>query len=56
MNDLKCPVYGTTLVEKEVPISYGMQPPDSKDFEIDSKFLYHGLWILGGCDGLVRES
>ena len=49
MNDLKCPVHGTTLVYKEVPISYGMPPPDSEVFEIDSKFPYHGLWTLGGC-------
>ena len=34
MKDLKCSVHGTALVEKEVPIFYGMPTPDSNIFEI----------------------
>ncbi len=49
MKDLKCSVHGTALVEKEVPIFYGMPEPDSDIFEIDSKFPNHGLWSVGGC-------
>ena len=51
MNDLKCSVHGTVLVEKEVPIFYGMPPSDFDVFEIGSKFPNHGLWAmpLGGC-------
>jgi hypothetical protein len=36
MKDLKCSVHGTKLVEKEVPVFYGMPTPDSDIFEIDS--------------------
>ena len=50
MQDLKCPVHGTALVEKEVPIFYGMPTPDFVIFEIGSRFTHHGLWSLGGCD------
>ncbi len=50
MKDLKCSVHGTALVEKEVPIFYGMPTPDSDIFEIDSKFPHHGLWSIGGCE------
>jgi hypothetical protein len=51
MKDLKCSVHGTALVEKEVPVFYGMPTPDSNIFEIDSRFPHHGLWsrTLGGC-------
>ena len=49
MKDLKCSVHGTALVEKEVPIFYGMPTPDSDIFEIDSRFPNHGLWSIGGC-------
>ena len=51
MKDLKCSVHGTELVEKEVPVFYGMPTPDSDIFEIDSRFPHHGLWSmpLGGC-------
>ena len=48
MKDLKCSVHGTALVEKEVPIFYGMPTPDSDIFEIDSRFPHHGLWSIGG--------
>ena len=50
MKDLKCPVHGAELVEKEVPVFYGMPTPDSDIFEIDSRFPNHGLWSLGGCE------
>ncbi len=50
MTGLKCPVHGTTLVEKEVPIFYGMPTADSNIFEIDSRFPHHGFWSLGGCE------
>ena len=36
MKDLKCSVHGTELMEKEVPVFYGMPTPDSDIFEIDS--------------------
>ena len=49
MKDSKCSVHGTALIEKEVPIFYGMPTPDSDIFEIDSKFPHHGLWSIGGC-------
>ena len=49
MNDLKCPVHDTTLVEKEVPVFYGMPTQDSDIFEIGSWFPHHGLWSIGGC-------
>ena len=49
MKDLKCSVHGTALVEKEVPVFYGMPTADSNIFEIDSKFPHHGLWSIGGC-------
>jgi hypothetical protein len=50
MNDLKCPVHGTTLIKKDVPIFYGMPSPDSDIFEIGRKFPNHGLWSIGGCE------
>ena len=50
MKDLKCSVHGTKLVEKEVPVFYGMPTPDFDIFEIGSRFPYHGLWSLGGCE------
>ena len=50
MNDLKCPVHGTVLVEKEVPVFYGMPSPDSDIFEIGDRFPHHGLWSVGGCE------
>jgi len=50
MKDLKCSVHGTELVEKKVPVFYGMPTPDSDIFEIGSRFPHHGLWSLGGCD------
>ena len=51
MKDLKCSVHGTELVEKEVPVFYGMPTPDSDIFEIGSRLPHHGLWSmsLGGC-------
>ena len=51
VTNLSCPVHGTALVEKEVPVFYGMPTPDSDIFEIDSRFPHHGLWSmpLGGC-------
>jgi hypothetical protein len=50
MKDLECSVHGTALVEKEVPVFYGMPTPDSDIFGIGSKFPHHGLWTIGGCD------
>ena len=50
MMDLECSVHGTALVEKEVPVFYGMPPPDFDKFEIRSKFPHHGLWSIGGCE------
>ena len=50
MADLKCSVHGTALVEKEVPIFYGMPAPDSDIFEIGRRFPNHGLWSVGGCE------
>ena len=38
MKDLKCSVHGTALVEKEVPVFYGMPTQDSDIFEIGSRF------------------
>ena len=49
MKDLKCSVHRTELVEKKVPVFYGMPTPDSDIFAIDSRFPHHGLWSLGGC-------
>ena len=49
MKDLECSVHGTALVEKEVPVFYGMPTADSNIFEIDSRFPHHGLWSIGGC-------
>ena len=49
MKDLKCPVHGTALVEKEVPVFYGMPTQDSDIFEIGSRFPHHGLRTIGGC-------
>ena len=49
MKDLKCSVHKTELVEKEVPIFYGMPTADSNIFDIESRFPHHGLWSLGGC-------
>ena len=53
MKDSKCSVHGTALIEKEVPIFYGMPTPDSNIFESDSRFPHHGLWSslwsIGGC-------
>ena len=50
MKDLKCSVHGTELVEKEVPVFYGMPTANSNIFEIDSRFPHHGLWSIGGCE------
>ena len=50
MKDLECSVHGTVLVEKEVPVFYGMPTPDSDIFEIDRRFPHHGLWSVGGCE------
>ena len=50
MKDLECSVHGTALVEKEVPVFYGMPTADSNIFEIDSRFPQHGLWSIGGCE------
>ena len=50
MENLKCSVHGTALIEKDVPVFYGMPTPDSDIFEIGSKFPPHGLWSLGGCE------
>ena len=50
MKDLKCPVHGTALVEKEVPVFYGMPTADSDIFEIGSRFPHLDLWSLGGCE------
>mgnify|MGYP000461959282 CR=1 FL=1 len=51
MKDLKCSVHGTALMEKEVPVFYGMPTLDSDISEINSRFPHHGLWsmTLGGC-------
>jgi hypothetical protein len=49
MKNSKCPVHGTELVEKEVPIFYGMPTPDSNIFEIGRRFPNHDLWSIGGC-------
>ena len=38
MKDLECSVHGSALVEKEVPIFYGMPTPDFDIFEIGSRF------------------
>ena len=43
MKDLECSVHGTALVEKEMPVFYGMPTPDSDIFEIGSRFLHPGL-------------
>ena len=50
MKNSKCSVHGTALIEKEVPIFYGMPTADSDIFEIGSKFPHHGLWAIGGCE------
>jgi hypothetical protein len=50
MKDLKCSVHGTALVEKEVPVFYGMPMADSDIFEIGRRFPHHGLWSIGGCE------
>ncbi len=50
MKDSKCSVHGTALIEKEVPIFYGMPTPDSDIFEIGRRFPHHGLWSIGGCE------
>ena len=50
MKNSKCSVHGKELIEKEVPIFYGMPTPDSDIFEIDSRFPHHGLWSIGGCE------
>jgi hypothetical protein len=50
MKNLECSVHGTALVEKDVPVFYGMPTPDSDIFEIGSRFPYHGLWSIGGCE------
>ena len=50
MKDLKCSAHCTELMEKEVPVFYGMPTPDSDIFEIGSKFPHYGLWSLGGCE------
>ena len=49
MKDSKCSVHGKELIEKEVPVFYGIPTPDSNIFEIDSKFPHHRLWSIGGC-------
>ena len=59
MKDLECSVHGTALIEKEVPVFYGMPAADSNIFEIGSKFPHHGLWTIGGCDvsnGIASQS
>ena len=38
MKDLECSVQGTVLVEKDVPVFYGMPTPDSDIFEIGDRF------------------
>ena len=50
MKDSKCSVHGTALIEKDVPIFYGMPSDDSDIFKISSKFPHHGLWSIGGCE------
>ena len=50
MKDLKCSVHGTALVEKEVPVFYGMPAQDSNIFEIGRRFPHHGLLSIGGCE------
>ena len=50
MVDLKCSVHGTALIEKEVPVFYGMPAPDSDIFEIGDRFPHHGIWSIGGCE------
>ncbi len=50
MKDLECSVHGTALVEKDVPVFYGMPTSDFDIFEIGSRLPYHGLWSLGGCE------
>ena len=50
MKTLKCSVHGTELVDKKVPVFYGMPTPDSDIFAIDSGSPHHGLWSLGGCE------
>jgi len=47
VTNLSCPVHGTALVEKEVPIFYRRRA--TLKSEIDSKFPHHGLRSLGGC-------
>ena len=44
-----CRVHETELIEKEVPVFYGMPTQDSDIFEIGSRFPHHGLWSIGGC-------
>ena len=48
--DGTCRVHGKELIEKEVPVFYGMPTPDSDIFEIGRKFPHHGLWSIGGCE------
>ena len=55
MKDLECSVHGTALVEKDVPVFYGMPTSDFDIFEIGSRLPYHGLWSLGGC-GVFPDS
>jgi hypothetical protein len=46
---LVCRVHGKELIEKEVPVFYGMPTADSDIFEIGRRFPHHGLWSIGGC-------
>ncbi len=50
MNDLKWPVHGTVLIEKDIPIFYVMPSSVYDIFKISSKFPHHGLWSIGGCE------
>ena len=50
MSALVCRVHGTELIEKEVPVFYGMPTEDFDIFEIGSRFPHHGLWSIGGCE------
>ena len=50
----KCSLHGTTLVNKDVPVSYGM--PREETLELFYSWPHHGVFALGGCviagDGL----
>ena len=53
MSALVCRVHGTALVEKEVPVLFGM--PTQEDTEIYARFPHHGLVSLGGCEVSTDE-